>query len=175
MSMASFYEYLIASLPLLPFEAKPPFTHEQFLARCGEMIPEKDFVLLRSCALAEVPEPEVVQPTLEKWIIFERSLRNELVRLRASRRKVAPEKFLRGETNEPALYHMALASHRALSLIESEKMLDRARWHKLDELACGHYFDLDALIVYGLKLRILLRWEKIDAASPAGLLQTLGV
>jgi hypothetical protein len=173
--MASFCEYLLSSLPMLLFGAKPPFTHEEFFDRCRDLIPAKDFSLLQLCAQTEVLEQEVVQPTLKSWVIFERSLRNELVRLRASRKKADPEKFLRDGTNEPALYHVALASHRVPSLIESEKMLDRERWLKLEELALGHYFDLDALIVYGLKLQILLRWKKIDTASPAGLLEALGV
>jgi hypothetical protein len=173
--MASFYEYLLSSLPMLLLGAKPPFEFEQFLFRCEELIPAEDFALLQVCSQAEVFEQAVEQPTLKCWITFERSLRNELVKLRASRKKIAPEKFLREGADDPALYHAALASQRLPSLVESEMMLDRERWQKLDELAFGHYFDVDALLVYGLKLQILLRWERINTADKRGQLAAVGV
>lgn len=42
-----------------------------------------------------------------------------------------------------------------------EKILDEARWQVLDDLGFGHYFDMDSLILYAYKLKILERWEKI--------------
>lgn len=161
---------------MLLFGAKPPFEYAQFLSRCRELVPADDFSLLQLCAQAALWEQEIVQPTLKNWIIFERSLRNELVKLRASRKKIEPEGFLREDgRNDPVLYHVALASHRIPALIESEKMLDRERWRKLEELAFGHYFDLEALIVYALKLQILLRWERISTADRPRQLEALGV
>ena len=50
-------------------------------------------------------------------------------------------------------------------------MLDQARWAKLDELSFGHYFDLEALIIYAYKLRLLERWEKIRTADKERLLE----
>jgi len=48
--------------------------------------------------------------------------------------------------------------------------LDEIRWKALDELATGHYFDLEFLVTYTLKLRILERWEKIHSADGTTLL-----
>jgi hypothetical protein len=56
------------------------------------------------------------------------------------------------------------------SPLDAEKALDETRWKALDELATGHYFDLDFLISYALKLRILERWEKIQGAEGTVLL-----
>ncbi len=173
--MASFYEYLISSLPMVLFGMKPPFTFEQFLLRCRELIPAEDFVVLQKCGDAKVLELMTEQLTLKRWIHFEKSLRNELVKLRANRAKIAPEKFLKEGAEEPRLFHVAAASQRAQSLIEAEMLLDRERWQELDGLSTGHYFDLDALIIYGLKLQILLRWERINAADGRSQLKALGV
>ena len=41
----------------------------------------------------------------------------------------------------------------------------------MDELATGHYFDLDFLISYALKLLILERWERINSADKPRLLE----
>jgi hypothetical protein len=107
-----------------------------------------------------------IQPTLARWVAFETGLRNELVKIRAGRNKIDGQKYLRpGGSDDAGLYHAAMNSHRIPSLIESEKFLDRERWNRLEELSLGHYFDCDALIVYALKLRILLRWEIIDRAD----------
>ncbi|MDD5347624.1 MAG: DUF2764 family protein [Candidatus Omnitrophica bacterium] len=170
--MASMYPYLIPSLPLLLFGQRPPFDFEQFLARCRDLIPAEDFEMLAMCAQDNLLEQESARAALAHWIAFEKGLRNELTRIRASRKKIDPEKFLRsGASTEPSLYHIALNSHRIPSLVESEKSLDRERWQKLDELSLGHYFDLDALVVYALKLCILLRWEGVDKADKQRLLE----
>jgi len=34
-------------------------------------------------------------------------------------------------------------------------------------LSMGHYFDLNFLIIYALKLGILERWARVDSADPA--------
>jgi hypothetical protein len=160
--MSSSYPYLISSLPMLHFGAKPPFSFEAFLETCKGLIPDKDFDMVSLCANEDLWEHIVSQETLRGWIVFETGLRNELVKIRSSRRKLDPAKYLRPDgSDDTTLYHIAMNSHRILSLVESEKYLDQARWHRLEELCFGHYFDLDTLIVYALKLQILWRWEKI--------------
>lgn len=170
--MASSYPYLISSLPMLHFGAKPPFTFEDLLRTCQDLIPDKDFDALSICASEAIWEQAVSQETLKAWISFETGLRNELVKVRASRRKVDPAGYLRKDgSDNTELYHVAMNSHRILSLTESEKFLDQARWRRLDELSFGHYFDLDALVVYALKLVILWRWEKIAGANKQEILE----
>jgi hypothetical protein len=56
-------------------------------------------------------------------------------------------------------------------MLEAEKALDLERWQLLEELACGHYFDLDALLIYALKLLILERWAKINLADKEHIMQ----
>jgi hypothetical protein len=156
---------------MLHFGAKPPFTFEDLLQTCRDLIPEKDFDIVSLCANDAIWEQDVRQETLKAWIAFEVGLRNELVKIRSSRRKIEPARYLRsGGSDDTELYHIAMNSHRILSLVESEKFLDQARWHRLDELVFGHYFDLDSLIVYALKLQILWRWDKVDRADKQDIL-----
>jgi hypothetical protein len=44
-------------------------------------------------------------------------------------------------------------------------MIDEARWKYLDELSAWHLLDLDYLIIYGLKLKILGRYQRIFHSS----------
>lgn len=160
---------------MLHFEIKPPFSFEQFLSICQEKISPSDFVILSTLSLAG--EYAVTQiETLRKWSAFETALRNELVRIRAARKRIDPVKYLREDGfTDPAIARIATGAYRNLDLLEAQRVLDIERWRKLDELAVGHYFDLDFLIVYAYKLLILERWQRIKAAdSPKILEEALG-
>jgi hypothetical protein len=170
--MGSSYPYLISSLPMLHLGAKPSFSFPVFLETCKGLIPDKDFDMVSLCANETLWEKSVNQETLRAWIAFEIGLRNELVKIRSSRKKVEPGRYLRNNgSDNTELYHIAMNSHRILSLVESEKFLDQARWRRLEELCFGHYFDLDALIVYALKLQILWRWENVARADKQEILE----
>jgi len=171
--MADFYPYLIASLPMLHFGMKPPFSFERFLEVCCPLIPEKDFQLLRT-----LPQPEQYSEKgkrhqiIQKWIEFDVALRNELVKIRATRKHIEPATYLRpdgysGSSLAPAV----MAANINTSVLDAEKTLDETRWKALEELATGHYFDLDFLITYAYKLLILRRWEKIRDADGTILLE----
>jgi hypothetical protein len=171
--MADFYPYVIASLPMLHFGMKPPFSFERFLEVCRQFIPEKDFQLLRA-----LPQPEHYfekgkrHRIILKWIEFDVTLRNELVKIRAGRKHLEPATYLRpagysGSSLAPAI----IAANINTPVLEAEKTLDETRWKALEELATGHYFDLDLLITYAYKLLILQRWENIRNADGRILLE----
>lgn len=151
---------------MLQFGGKPPFSFERFIEMCRDHVPGEDLAQVKQCADDAFIQKAQSQPALAQWAVFETSLRNELVRIRAGRKKIDGSKYLRAEgSGDVAMYHRAMASHRILSPVESEKFLDGERWLRLEELSLGHFFDCDALIVYALKLRILLRWDIIDRAD----------
>lgn len=157
---------------MLHFQGKPPFSFEKFLNKCQDLIPQKDMELISGLHLTEMAQQK--NETIKRLAGFEILLRNELVKLRAVRKKVPPEKYLRPDGYAGAsVYHVAVAAQRNPSSLEAERMLDRARWDFLDELSTDHYFDLDLLVIYGLKLLILERWEKIDKADKQSLLDNL--
>ena len=58
------------------------------------------------------------------------------------------------------------AADKEENLLEGEMILDRFRWAFLNELELGHYYDLEFITIYGIKLTILERYHVLD--SPAG-------
>lgn len=170
--MQGFYPYIMSSLPMLQFGAKPPFGPGRFLEQCAGMVTEQELETLKQCFSPSLLDSGVRQPALRAWISFETGLRNELVKIRAARKKTDPNKFLRpGGRSDQGLYHAAMSAHRIQSVSASEKFIDAERWKALDEISAGHYFDLDALVIYALKLRILSRWEQIEKTDKLQLLE----
>jgi hypothetical protein len=175
--MVQLYPYLVASLPMLHFGMKPPFSFEGFLEVCRDLIPGKDYLLLSTLPQAgEYFREGKHHRLVQKWIGFDTALRNELARVRASRRHLDPAAYLRPEGHGgSSLAPGVLAATAQASPLDAERALDEMRWKALDDLATGHYFDLDLLLTYACKLRILLRWERIRSAEGRRLLdQALG-
>lgn len=149
---------------MLHFGMRPPLSSEKFLRLCEEFIPEADVEAVKAVSLAEYSAMPVAG--LARWRSFDTALRNELAKIRASRKHIDAHRYLREDGYaDPYIAHAAMAAHRTASVIEAEKALDQERWRALDEIALGHYFDIDALIAYAYKLKILERWEAIRAAD----------
>lgn len=171
--MPQYYIYLISSLTILQFDAKPPFSFAQFLEICADKIPQDDFDILKTASTSgKYPVRDTRVPSLNKWRQFDTALRNELAKIRSLRRHIDPAKYLRSD-GEPDLFitHIVAGAYKNPSILEAEQMLDQARWQTLDELSLGHYFDLDFLIIYAHKLLILERWQRIHTANGAEMLE----
>lgn len=172
--MKSYYYYLISSLPMLQFGMKSPIAYSDFLECCETQLTGHDMDIIKRALITPPETKEDKSPALREWKEFDTLLRNELTRSRAAKRAKDPLHYIRGEdTHDPFI---AQFSHWAIgqeSLLEAELYLDRARWEKIDELSKGHYFDIDFLIAYSLKLQILERWNNINSGSPTQALQEL--
>ena len=167
--MPNYYTYLVSSLPALGFDIKPPISFEHFLKTCEDLIPEKDLNIIKTTPKTAQSIHGFPQPTFKKWHTFDIALRNELVKIRAARRHADASRYLRADGYaDPSITHIALNAYRSTSLLEGEMILDQERWRVLDELALGHYFDIDFLITYALKLLMLGRWEKIRTSDNKG-------
>ena len=168
--MAGYYEYLLSSLPMLHFGAKPPVSFEVFQAACRGLVSDEESALLEAAGRRELsPFPFFAAgeekgrcPLLRAWVSFERMLRNELAKVRAGRLHQDATGYLRGEEPaEPLLTHVAVNAMRQPDILEAERMLDARRWEWLEAQSLGHYFDADALMIYALKLLILERWHRV--------------
>lgn len=160
---------------MLNFNMNPPFSTEKFLDMCAGLIPAHDIEALRRARnigadfLYQGPSQ-----VLRKWCAFNIALNNEIVKIRAARRHIAAEKYLRQDGyGSFDVAHIAIASHRSASLIEGERIIDKARWDYLEGLSPGHYFDLDCLLIYLEKLLILERWHRINSADKKELLESV--
>ena len=162
----STYYYFAASLPLLEFGVKPAMTHASFMDNCGRLLPEKDFKVIKDATIG----PQEVFPsgnrTLFAWSEFNRNLRNELAMFRSKRAGRNPSDHTRGEAYaEPQLTELVVQASKARDPLSAEKTLDTYKWNYLDELSQGHFFDLDFLIVYSLKLQVIERYQNIEISK----------
>ena len=172
--MSNYYPYLMASLPFLQFGAKPPFPSEKLIDICSGFVSDDDMERIKMAYLPIDADYDTGQSTLRMWHDFETALRNELVRLRASKRRIDPIKYLRedGHISSHAL-HIAFQASKTASLIESEKLLDEEKWRMLEDLEVGHYFDVDRIIIYAYRLFLLEKWDNINTADKKKLLSAV--
>jgi len=184
--MAGYYAYLLSSLPMLHFGAKPPITFEAFQAVCRGLVSDEELGLLEALGKSSLsffsamgksslspfsrpgafPDETAWPGAVRAWASFERMLRNELAKVRAARQHKEAGPYLRGDAGaEAAFTQLAVNASRHPDILESERMLDAARWQGLEAQCFGHYFDVDALMIYGLKLLILERWQRVRGAD----------
>jgi hypothetical protein len=146
------YYYLIAQLPVLYFERQPALTIEQFLNEAGKWLSPDDLKQLGQVELAAT-EIRKDDPAIIKQIKdFELSLRQELVNWRTAQKKNQDYKIA-------ALPANLVREGDPLTV---EKNLLLWRWQYLETLEFGHYFDLDFLFLYYLRLQILQRLFTFD-------------
>jgi hypothetical protein len=169
----AYYTYLIASLPFLHFGGKIPFSYADFLRRCQDLIPAQDLEILRELPRYSAQDFPRENKILSRWFAHEIVLRNELVKIRASRRHAEAQQYLRVHEGyaSPWLSRMTLGAYRNPSPLEAERLLDALRWQALEDLGQGHFFDAECLLVYALKLLILERWDEISRQDGEKLLQ----
>ncbi len=161
--MPGYYTYLVSSLPMLHFGARPPFGMEKFFSICQELISPEDLAVLKN---------SLTDDASGAYHDFETVLRNELVRIRAQHRHMDASRFLRRDGYaDQWISHIAAAAYRNPSAMDAERALDLDRWRFLDELSAGHYFDIESLMIYARKLSILERWERVRVSDANKLLE----
>jgi len=150
------YYYPAASLPMLRGpDQPPPITSEKMLDVCSRYLASRDYDALHAATLKA--DVESASGICLSYYLWEMSLRNELVRYRAVLQGLAPDEFLR---ESPDIFGSTSIAYEAMAIkspLEAEMYLDGCRWAKIEELSAGHYFDIDFLLAYRLKLQILER------------------
>ncbi len=146
---------------MLSWDSEKFMSEEEFFDCCESTITGKDFQILKNARI--VPSEGVsANQVLDKWNSWERSLRNELVKMRAGKKGQDGEKYISAGTVETGVLETAREAFSCASPLDGEAVLDRARWEYLDMLEAGHYFDLGRLIIYFLQLQILYRKAQIN-------------
>lgn len=158
------YYYFAASLPHLVFDAEPPFSLNDFLSDAQRKMSTADFRDLERCLKGGC---KISSGAGRDWQIFEERLRNEWAAVRAAKKNLHAPDFVRGESAfEPKVVEGIAEALDEDNPLEAERMIDRLCWQFLDMLEAGHLFDRDRITVFGLKLRILERYQRIR--SPKG-------
>jgi hypothetical protein len=155
------YYYFGASLPALSLDEAPTMTYEEFRADCARWLAPRD-----AAALDQLDEPlhaPARHRFLSAWRRGETRLRNAVVRQRCARRKEDASASLRDDAAIDLYMEQGVADAFGESdPLRRERRLDELRWKLLDELAGANAFTAPAILAYGLKLRIALRWSALD-------------
>lgn len=149
--MAAYY-YLISSLPMLKPDEDPPFDYSTFLEMCKTAVNKKVYSVLKTLGVNS-REGHFAS----EWAAFYRSLSTELNyqrNLKLRRPCTAPG--LRDSTISK-IVRAALAARNPL---ESEQILLKLEFSRLDSMIGLHNFDEYALYGYALKLKLLERQRR---------------
>jgi hypothetical protein len=172
------YYYLMAQLPYLVFDQRPPMSCEAFKALAAPMLSKTDLKLLSALALDPDPEKltnegkgpsysKSAEPCgcrfIDKWKEWERTLRLSLAKNRAIKSQLEMTEmveppFFPVEANQVA----AKALSQELSPLDGETVIDKARWAAIENLAGNDYFDRNNVFAYYLKLLLLERRQSFN-------------
>ncbi len=163
---------LISSLPALKLFEEPFLSREKFLSYCSAGLQGKELELLEKFSI--VPEEgnaELLLSFPEKslpraYMRWEKALRNSIAKIRAGKWKngeagpnVRPEAGYEADAERAVLQ-----AYAASNPLERERLLDQARWDKLDELS-AELFSYDTLCAYSLKLQLIQKWMQYREAD----------
>lgn len=153
----------MSTLPVLDPEKELNIDENEFLELCATHLTKKDLQLISSLQGNAVDDKSVHNRTIDAWMEFSTGLQMELAQQRAELLDVPDkESYKRGHIISPLIRETV---HRALSSsspLESERILDAAKFAFLSELETNHHFDITKLIVFYLKLKILIRRQYFD-------------
>ena len=177
------YHYIIVGLPdLVPDFGSQSFSYDEVSAVIRANLSKKDNKLVDwlEFGLAEDnlhhyfyhKAEHSKNNFLSQYFAFDRFLRNVQVSLLSRTLGKESEKYMMGEINTENDDYKEIAKIFEISnLIEREQALDRFRWRKISEINLYHYFDIDVILAFLLKGKIVERWIKLDQAKGAELFE----
>lgn len=154
------FHYFASSLPFLRLGTESPMRSEEFLDQAQYHLPPGQWQSLSAIALT--PREDAAGATETRWNRFETCLRNAVARCRARKLKKEAHAYTRLE--EDAFGHLESQVQEAFGRdpLNMEEHLDLIRWQFLDDLAVGHLFDYDALVIYRIRLLLLEKRGGLD-------------
>lgn len=157
--MAQYY-FTVASLPMLFYEVDSYPSSKTLIDLCRQQVSLHDAALLYDIAEMTVPKKDTyhsfTNSTFRRWAEWEISLLTELSNIRAQSLGWESD-FVFDSDLSIATEEIAREAAAQESPLTGEEILNRARWAYLDEIEVGHYFTIDRLIIYLLKIKILER------------------
>lgn len=132
---------------------------------------------------------------VHQWFGFEQNLRNVLTVFNCSNYDYPLEKHLIPDKNNEDLNDLLLRENLSPDLFadydlpwleqivrimdsgtdfsEKEKAIDQIKWTFLDELTTFHYFTIEKILSFVLKLKMLDRWRELDDNTGKAFLKRL--
>ena len=152
------YYYLASQLPSLSYGQAAPMSSRAFRELAGTLMNPDDALWLNRCAL----DPGIVDAAENglpdffiRWVEWERALRLNLARWRASRLK--RDIFLDAPDYPADAVTAAKTASAMDSPLEAELLIDEARWAAIDSFQGFDNFHRNAIYAYLFKLLLLER------------------
>ena len=185
------YVSLVSSLPLLRMTEAPLVSYGKFLSDCSGMLDNKHLDLLRRFPLVPglrpgqkspdgaTDDPDALEAFIaefpkgslaREYLCFESALRHSAMKLRAAKLGAAFTAPKPGHTFfDPEADRMVRAAFAAPNPVERERILDTARWNKLDELEVKNLtrFNFDTVCAYAIRIQIAEKWASRSAGNSA--------
>ena len=185
------YISLVSSLPLLRMTEAPLVSYGKFMSDCEGMIDAKHLDLLRRFSLvpglrpgekpqdAAPDDPGALEAFIKEfpegslareYLLFESALRHSAMKLRAAKLGAAFAAPKPGHIFfDPEADRMVRAAFAAPNPVERERILDTARWAKLDELEVKNRtpFNFDTVCAYSIRIQIAEKWAARSAGNSA--------
>ena len=154
------YYYLICSLPFIKQEEAPSINAGEFRSLCQEQISLKDLQLLDAVSLVPVKDnPFAADSSAFQWLALEKNLRKRMALYRAGRKSENTNRAMPKGDDFSDIDRGIQEAYAKSNPAEREKHLDSIRWRWLNELEFGHYFDVNKLFIYKLRLLIHEKWQ----------------
>ncbi len=154
------YYYTVAALETIRLDEKVPISEDQFLQFAEDTMDAKDYQALLKSRWG------LTEPTglsfADRILSWEKELRLELAKARVLKLDFDPVPALPASDGNDSLLEQARAVMALDSPLEAERFLDHLRWGFLEDVGACHIFDVQALVVYYLKLQLALRQEKFQ-------------
>ena len=183
------YEYIVASLPVLRLDdlKVSKGLAEQLLVEIRSQLSGRDNAILDFLLLSYDPDQlnaDFYKRALahknrfvREWFTFDLDLRNATVAYlndSLGREKGMDQILLEGrEEEEFPERAKADAILHGTDILDRERGLDELRWHKIDEITLMDYFDIEVILGFVCKLKIIDRWLQLDPDSGRALFRTL--
>ena len=185
------YVSLVSSLPLLRMTEAPLVSYGKFMSDCEGLLDGKHLDMLRRFSLvpglrpgekpqdAATDDPGALEAFIEEfpkgslareYLRFESALRHGAMKLRAARLGAAFALPKPGHIFfAPEADRMVRAAFAAPNPVERERILDTARWAKLDELEEKNRtrFNFDTVCAYSIRIQIAEKWAARSAGNSA--------
>ncbi len=158
--MASYY-YLVATLPMLRYEDSCPFSCDEFLQLCKSNVNKKDYKIIAEA----LSDNNASHSFVKKWYQFNTNVKKELAEQRSKKLNINSEKYKNTNDKEYRIVEGVRAALAAKNAYEGELLLMKLYWKYLDEESTNHVFDLEGLLAFAIKLKLLERKSRFDVVE----------
>ncbi len=180
------YHYIIAGLPslVLDYQSGKNFSYQDIRNNIAEMCSVKDIRLIEwlefgfneenLCSHIYRAAEKSDDNFIRQYYAFDRSVRNAIAAHNAKELGFETSRYTIGEI--PDDFEEISKVRNILStgdIIEKEKQIDRLRWDKANEITAFNYFDIDVILAFLLKAKIVDRWNSLDKETGSKMFEEL--